>query len=65
MFKALGKQLFTKKGADSLIRAVPFEVGDDDAHSAARRALAVTYTTLTPNFVVLGIAHKQALLLAR
>jgi multisubunit Na+/H+ antiporter MnhE subunit len=63
LFKALANQLFRKKGADSLLRAVPFEVGDDDAHSAGRRALAVFYTTLTPNFVVLGIAHKQALLL--
>ncbi|HSU68704.1 MAG TPA: hypothetical protein VLJ39_17620 [Tepidisphaeraceae bacterium] len=63
LLKALAQQLFTKRGADSLIRAVRFAVGDDDAHSAARRALAVTYTTLTPNFVILGIAHKQSLLL--
>jgi hypothetical protein len=28
-----------------------------------RRVLAVGYTTLTPNFVVLGIARKQGLLL--
>jgi multisubunit Na+/H+ antiporter MnhE subunit len=63
LFKALGQQLFTKDGAESLIRSVPFEVGDEDAHSAGRRALAVTYTTLTPNFVVLGIAHKQALMI--
>lgn len=61
--KAFAKQLFTKRGAESLIRAVPYEVGDDGAHAAAQRALAVTYTTLTPNFVVLGIAHKQQLLL--
>jgi hypothetical protein len=60
---ALGRQLFTRHGADSLLRAVPFEVGGPDDGAAARRALAVTYTTLTPNFVVLGIAHKQALLL--
>lgn len=64
LFKALGNQLFTERGAESLIRAVPFAVGEnDDPHAAARRALAVTYTTLTPNFVVLGIAHKQALML--
>lgn len=63
LFKALGKQIFTKQGAESLLRAVSFEVGDEDAHSAARRALAVTYTTLTPNSIVLGIAHKQSLLL--
>ena len=63
LFKALARQLFTKRGADSAIRSVAFQVGGDDPHSAARRALAVTYTTLTPNFVVLGIAHKQELLL--
>jgi hypothetical protein len=63
VFKALGRQLFTRRGADSLIRAVPFEVGDNEAPSAGRRALAVLYTTATPNFIVLGIAHKQALLL--
>lgn len=60
---ALGRQLVTRRGADSLLRAVPFDVGGPDDGSAARRALAVTYTTLTPNFIVLGIAHKQALLL--
>lgn len=61
--KAFAKQLFTKQGAESLVRAVQYEVGDDGPHAAARRALAVTYTTLTPNFVVLGIAHQQQLLL--
>lgn len=60
---SLARQLFTRRGADSLVRAVPFEVGGADDAAAARRALAVTYTTLTPNFIVLGIAHKQALLL--
>lgn len=60
---ALAKQLFTRRGADSLLRAVPFDVGAADEGAAARRALAVTYTTLTPNFIVLGIAHEQALLL--
>jgi multisubunit Na+/H+ antiporter MnhE subunit len=63
LFNAFAKQLFTKQGADSLVRAVPYEVGGDDAQSAGRRALAVTYTTLTPNFVVFGIAHKQQLLI--
>jgi multisubunit Na+/H+ antiporter MnhE subunit len=63
LFRALAKQLFTSRGADSLLRAVPFDVGGDDPHSVARRTLAVTYTTLTPNFVVLGIVHKQSLML--
>ena len=63
VMRALARQLFTKAGPQSQMIAVPFEVGDDDAHSAGRRALAVTYTTITPNSVVLGILHKQALLL--
>lgn len=64
LFRALARQLFTSKGADSLVRAVPFAVGeDDDPKAMARRALAVAYTTMTPNFVVFGITHNQALLL--
>lgn len=63
VFVALFKQLFTKQQAASLMVAVPFEVGGPDDGSAARRALAVMYTTMTPNSVVLGIPHKQALLL--
>jgi multisubunit Na+/H+ antiporter MnhE subunit len=39
----------------SVLRSVPFDPGGSDAHSAARRALAITYTTLPPNFVVLSI----------
>lgn len=50
----LGMQLFQPGGAPSWILAVPFEIGRDDPQSAARRALAVAYTTATPNFVVLG-----------
>lgn len=63
VFTALGKQLLTRDGAPSLMVAVPFEVGGKDEGAAARRALAVTYTTMTPNSVVLGIPRKQALLL--
>lgn len=60
---ALAKQLLTKPGAPSLLVAAPFDVGPNDAGAAARRALAITYTTMTPNSVVLGIAHHQGLLL--
>ena len=63
MGKALAQQLFTSQGADSVIRAVPFDVGGDDAAAAGRRALAVGYTTMTPNFIVMGIVRKQRLLL--
>jgi len=59
IFEVLFRQLFGGRRAESLLLAVPYEaVGDDDA-SAARRALAVTYTTSTPNFVVLGIDRER------
>ena len=63
VFAALAKQLFTDSGADNLLQAVSFDVGGDDPHSAARRTLALTYTTITPNFIVLGFVRKQRLLL--
>ncbi|HXE55119.1 MAG TPA: hypothetical protein VN541_19000 [Tepidisphaeraceae bacterium] len=63
IFKALGIQLFTRGGAPSLVRAVAFNVGGDRPRDNACRTLAVFYTTLTPNFIVLGLARKQRLLL--
>jgi multisubunit Na+/H+ antiporter MnhE subunit len=59
----LAKQLFTRNGAPSFTGTVPFDVGGDDPESAGRRALAISYTTITPNFVVLGIIPEQRLLL--
>lgn len=63
IFQGLSRQLFTRGGADSVVRAVRFKVGGDDSRSAALRALAVIYTTITPNFIVFGIVRKQRLLL--
>ncbi|MBV8780441.1 MAG: hypothetical protein JO353_03505 [Phycisphaerae bacterium] len=60
ILQALGKQLFTKEGAPSFVATVPFDCGGDDSQSAGRRALAVTYTTLTPNFVIFGIVERTA-----
>jgi hypothetical protein len=34
---------------------MPFDAGGSDAASAARRALAIAYNTMPPNFVVLSI----------
>jgi multisubunit Na+/H+ antiporter MnhE subunit len=48
--------------APSLLLSVPFDVGDDGPRAEARRALAVTYTTITPNFIVLGIDRRRGLL---
>jgi hypothetical protein len=59
----LAKQIFTREGAASFTAAVPFTVGRDTPVTMGRRALAVTYTTITPNFVVLGIVKEPGLLL--
>ncbi len=56
IFKVLFRHLFTRHKAGSLVLAVEFDAGaTDDPHDAARRALAIGYTTMTPNFVVIGI----------
>jgi multisubunit Na+/H+ antiporter MnhE subunit len=52
----------TGRPAPSLLLSVPFDAGGGDARSQARRALAVTYTTITPNFIVLGIDRERGLL---
>lgn len=47
----------------SVLRQVVFDAGGSDPHSAARRALAIAYTTMPPNFIVLGIdPDKQTLI---
>jgi hypothetical protein len=43
------------KPEPSVLREVVFDAGGSDPESAARRALAIAYTTTPPNFVVLGI----------
>src|SRR5438105_4400164 len=53
IFRAMAQQFF--KPEKSILRSVPFAAGGSDAASAARRALAMTYTTLPPNFIVLSI----------
>ena len=55
IFRVLLRQLFGRKPADSLLLAVPYEALGDDPGDAAKRALAIAYTTSTPNFIVLGI----------
>jgi multisubunit Na+/H+ antiporter MnhE subunit len=58
----LAKQIFLGKPAESLFFGVPFEVGGDDDESSFRRALAIAYTTATPNFVIVGIDRDRGLL---
>ena len=60
---SLGLQLFVRD-APSFHGAVAYRTVDtEDPFSAGRRALAVTFTTMTPNFIVLGIVLEQRLLL--
>ncbi|HLX75157.1 MAG TPA: hypothetical protein VKR26_10485 [Terriglobales bacterium] len=59
---ALLKRLAGKK-SEAQFRVVPFRAGGDDAESAARRALAITLTTIPPNFIVVGIDKKRNLML--
>ena len=47
----------------SVLREVVFDPGGSDRASAARRALAITYTTVPPNFVVLGIDFDKRVML--
>lgn len=52
------------KRAQSLFRVVNFNAGGNhDPHATARRVLAVTYTTVAPNFIVLGINTSDRSLL--
>jgi len=47
----------------SVLREVVFDPGGSDPGSAARRALAIAYTTTPPNFVVLGIDLDKRVML--
>lgn len=58
------KDLLGIERAKSLFRIVTFDAGtEDDPHATARRVLAVTYTTVAPNFIVLGINTRDKKLL--
>ncbi len=59
IFSVLARQLLWRQPAPSLFLSVPFEVGGADPASAARRALAVAYNTVTPNFIVVGIDRQR------
>jgi hypothetical protein len=62
IFRVLLAQLFAGKSAASLVLAVPYEAVGDDPADAARRALAIAYTTSTPNFIVIGIDRERGTL---
>lgn len=51
------------KPDQSVLREVVFDAGGSDSRSAARRALAITYTTMPPNFVVISIDLNKNVML--
>ncbi len=65
IFAVAARDLLGIKHAGSLFRTVQFEAGSkNDSRAVARRVLAVAYTTITPNTVVLGVnASDQKMLL--
>ncbi len=44
-------------------KAVKFNAGGDDAESWARRSLVTAYTTIPPNFIILGVDVEKNLML--
>ncbi len=51
------------KPEPSVLRSVVYDGGGDDAESAARRTLTVTYTTMPPNFVILDIDRAKRVMI--
>ncbi|HLJ75966.1 MAG TPA: hypothetical protein VKT75_01060 [Acidobacteriaceae bacterium] len=58
----LAKDLVGKR-AESLFRAAPWYPNGDDGHDIALRSLAVAYTTVAPNFIIVGIDRERGRML--
>ncbi|HLH30954.1 MAG TPA: hypothetical protein VKY31_07100 [Terriglobia bacterium] len=59
VFKALLRQLILHKKPQNILRSIPFDSGGHSARSSARRALALFFTTISPNFIVIGIDNDK------
>ena len=59
IFKVLLRRLILHKEPDSVLRSIEFDAGGDSARSSARRALALAFTTVPPNFIVIGIDREK------
>jgi multisubunit Na+/H+ antiporter MnhE subunit len=55
IFLVLIKDVLHLAPAESLYRSSCFRLNDDSPATTARRVLAISYTTATPNFIVVGI----------
>lgn len=62
VMRALARRLTGKK-SEAQFRMVPFRAGDTDSKSEARRAIAITATSVSPDTIVVGIDHERGLLL--
>ncbi len=57
--RRLARRIFLHDRSAGLFQLVAFDPGGKDSRSAARRALAIFYTTLPPNFVIIGIDRRH------
>ncbi len=57
------KDIFSIERAGSLYRVSGFATSGRDPRLIARRVLAVTYATVAPNFIVIGIDYRQSRML--
>ena len=62
IFWALARRLAGKK-SEAQFRVVPFRADGNDSETAGRRALALTLTTVPPNFIVVGIDKQRNFML--
>lgn len=53
----------TGRRAESIFRVCGFKTAKDDPLLVTRRALATAYTSIAPNFIVLGIDYQQSRML--
>jgi multisubunit Na+/H+ antiporter MnhE subunit len=51
------------KRAPSLFRSAPWRENEESGRGTARRVLATAYTTVSPNFIVVGIDREQGQML--
>jgi len=63
IFLVLAKYALRIERPHSLHRALRFRPGEADAVSAARRCLAIAYSTVPPNFIILDILRERGLML--
>ncbi|HEX3658374.1 MAG TPA: hypothetical protein VHV55_21470 [Pirellulales bacterium] len=64
VFDGLARYLVTRRAPPGALRAVQLDPGQpDDPKANARRALIISYTTLTPNTVVMGFVPDEGLML--